>query len=413
VRILQLHNHHAGPGGGAKEVLVHEAEILSGAGHTVEQYTLPATEELGLSALRAGAKAVHNREAARQAAGLIRAFGPDVVHVHTPFPLMSPSVFRPAHSAGIATVATLHSFRYSCVAGTCLRDGHVCEDCVGSRVKLPGVIHACYHDSVAASAALTLGLGLHRALGTFDRITRFLTMTAFARDLMVRDGYPAARIRVKPNSVPDPGYRALPTGTVRRVAFVGRFEPAKGVRTLLEAWTKVGPGLELVVAGDGTLRAEVERLAAADSSVRYLGWLQEPQVAELLGSCEAVIVSSEWYEAGTPLVAVRSLGVGTPVIVSDLENLSAELLADGAGWAFATGDPSSLAARLRELAAGRGEALAKRPRARGSYESRFSPRANLTALESVYEDACRSMSDPPAQRRRVPSRHLPSRGGIA
>ena len=79
-------------------------------------------------------------------------------------------------------VTTLHSYRYSCIAGTCVRDGTICEDCVGTRLKLPGIRHACYHDSLAATAALTLGLGVHRAVGTFHHaVDRYLTLTDFAR----------------------------------------------------------------------------------------------------------------------------------------------------------------------------------------------------------------------------------------
>src|SRR4051794_12040624 len=146
VRVLQLHNHHAAKGG-AMEVLAHERELLTAAGHEVDQYTVSAAEELGLSPLRAGAKAVWNKEAAADVSRRIRDFGPDVVHVHTPFPLMSPSVLRAARAAGVPAVTTLHSYRYSCVAGTCVRDGHICEDCVGKRLKLPGVVHKCYHDN--------------------------------------------------------------------------------------------------------------------------------------------------------------------------------------------------------------------------------------------------------------------------
>jgi hypothetical protein len=105
------------------EVLAHEGEMLSGAGHVVDQYTLPPAEEMGLSALRSGAKAVWNVEAAREVSRRIESFRPDVMHVHTPFPLMSPSVFRAAHAAEVPAVTTLHSYRYSCVVGTCVRDG--------------------------------------------------------------------------------------------------------------------------------------------------------------------------------------------------------------------------------------------------------------------------------------------------
>ncbi len=142
--------------------------------------------------------------------------------MHTPFPLMSPAVFRAARAAGVPAVTTLHSYRYSCVVGTCVRDGAICEDCVGSKTKLAGVRHACYHDSRPATAALTLSLGLHRAIGTFDHcVSRYLTLTEFSRQLLIRDGFPADKIVVKPNSVPDPGFRAdhrrrPPHGLLRR-----------------------------------------------------------------------------------------------------------------------------------------------------------------------------------------------------
>lgn len=385
MRILQAHNHHAAKGG-AMEVLAHERELLVGAGHEVEQYTLPAAEDLGLSGLRAGAKAVWNREAARDVRALVRSFGADVLHVHTPFPLMSPSVFRAAHAAGVPAVTTLHSYRYSCVVGTCVRDGHICEDCVGKKLKLPGVVHKCYHDSRGASVALTLGLDVHRAVGTFSRaVTRYLTLTEFSRKLLIRDGYPADRIMVKPNSVPDPGYRAEPASDERRVVFAGRLIDVKGVRTLLDAWQRTPSGMTLVIAGDGELRPLVEERAAADPSIRFVGWVQEQEVTDLMASAELVVVPSQWYE-GAPLVILRSLGVGTPVLVSDLENLSTEVLEDEVGWTFATGDATDLADKLSGFVSEPARARDIRARARASYDRRYSPQQDIGRLEAVYAE---------------------------
>ena len=368
------------------EVLAHEGDLLTAAGHDVETYTLSATAEMGLSDVRAGAKAIWNVEASRNVKAHIRRFQPDVVHVHTPFPLMSPAVFRAAHAAGVPAVTTLHSYRYSCVVGTCVRDGQICEDCVGSKLKLAGVRHACYHNSRGATAALTLGLDLHRALGTFSKsVSRYLALTDFSRRLLIRDGFPADRIQVKPNSVPDPGYRPIPTSDQRRVVFAGRLIDLKGVRTLLDAWAQTTPGMELVIAGDGPLRALVEERAAADESITFLGWVEEERVAELMGTAEVVVVPSQWYE-GAPLVILRSLGVGTPVLVSDLENLSTEVLADGAGWAFPTGDAAGLARSLSDLQADPGMARGLRERARNSYDSRYSPEVDVVRLVQIYRE---------------------------
>ena len=237
MRILQVHNHHAGFGG-AMEVVAHEAQLLQQAGHDVDEYTIPPAEELSIPRLHAGAKAIWNRSAQAEMRSLIQRSRPDVIHVHTPFPLLSPSVLRVGAPLGIPTVMTLHSFRLSCIAATCTRDGRICEDCVGKVLKVPGVVHRCYHDSALGSTALTLGLVVHRRAGTFARsVSRYLALTPFARQLLIRDGFPADRIIVKPNSVPDSGELA----GVRRdnsdctVLFAGRLLEIKGVRTLLDA----------------------------------------------------------------------------------------------------------------------------------------------------------------------------------
>jgi glycosyltransferase involved in cell wall biosynthesis len=383
MRILELHNLHASPGG-AMEVMAHEAELLRESGHEVDQFTVAPTEQLGLSTIRAGAKAVWNVETAREVRARIAAFRPDVVHVHTPFPLMSPAVFRVAASQGVPAVTTLHGYRYSCVAGTCWRDGHICEDCVGKRLKLPGVRHRCYHDSAGASGALTLSLLTHRVLGTFHRdVARYLTLTDFARDLLIRDGFPADRITVKANSVPDPGFRSSARTDERRLVFAGRLVDVKGVATMLEAWRQVPPGMRLVIAGDGPLRPMVERRASEDASIEYVGWVGEADILDLMAGAEAVLVPSEWYE-GQPLVVLRSLSVGTPVVVSDLENICADVLADDVGWAFPVKDPAALAGTLAALVADPRLTSERRSRARASYERRFSPGVNLARLEEVY-----------------------------
>jgi glycosyltransferase involved in cell wall biosynthesis len=75
-----------------------------------------------------------------------------------------------------------------------------------------------------------------------------------------------------PELVPMPQPRRRPAGARRRVLFCGQLVARKGLATLLEA-TEGLPGIELAVAGDGPLRAEVQRRADRDPSVRYLGHL--------------------------------------------------------------------------------------------------------------------------------------------
>lgn len=391
MRILQLHNHHQSKGG-AMEVLAHEGALLREAGHDVEELTIPAVEDLGLGAVRAAGKAIWNIEVVSDVEAKITSFRPDIVHVHTPFPLMSPAVFRRAKAMGVPTVTTLHSYRWSCVVGTCYRDGHPCEDCVGSRWKTAGVRHRCYHDSVGATTALTIGLALHRVLGTqANCVDRWLTLTSFSKRLLVRDGIDEAKITVKPNSVPDLGLREPASAAERTVVFAGRLLDIKGVRTLVEAWPQVsGAGLRLVIAGDGELRPQVEQLTADYPDVTFTGWVTEEQTTELMAAAEVVLVPSLWYE-GLPLVILRSLSVGTPVLTSDIENFCEDVVADGVGETFAAGDAGSLARALQRVAADPQLMTSRRAAARASYEQRYSPSVDLLRLEQVYRDV---ISDP-------------------
>lgn len=385
MRILQLHNHHQSLGG-AMEVLAHEAGLLGAGGHTVRTYTLPAADELNLGPVRAGLKAVWNLEACRDVEAEIRAFRADVVHVHTPFPLLSPAVFRTAKKLGVPTAATIHSYRYSCIAATCHRDGGICEDCIGKRLKLPGLRHKCYHDSFAASAALTLSLSLHRSIGTFhESVDRFLALTDFARELLIRDGLPQEKIVVKHNSVPDAGVRSGPSSGERYLMFAGRLMDIKGVATMLDAWARAATGdVELRIAGDGPLRELVEAHSRGDASIKVLGWVDEDEIFDLMGGAEAVVVPSEWYEGGGPLVTLRSLAVGTPVIISDLDNISAPVTEDDAGETFRVGDADALATVFSHVVQNPQWWHGRREVARQSYDKRYSPTVDLKRLEALY-----------------------------
>lgn len=383
LRVLQAHNRHA-TRGGADAVLDQDRRMLEGAGHVVSRLLTEPVEDAGA---REALRAVWNRDTTEQVAKAVRDFRPDVVHVHTPFPLMSPVVFRAAHRFGVPTVATMHSFRFSCIAGTLRRDGRVCEDCVGRTVKLPALRHRCYHDSASASASLAASLTLHHAMGTFrSHVDRFLTMTDFAKGILVRDGVPAAHVSVKPNCVEDPGPAAPLRERPPQVLFVGRLVEEKGVRTMLEGWRRAATGEHLLrVCGDGPLRPLVEEAAAADPTIRVEGWLSAPQVQDEQRRSRLTLVPSEWYEAGPPLVLLDSLAMATPVLASDLDNISLSVRESGAGAGFRTGSSSSLAEQLSRLLDDPETLESMAGRARALYEADHTPAASLRALVTAYE----------------------------
>ncbi len=371
--------------GGEDEVFDAEARMLDERGHAVVQY-VRHNDELGeMGKLEAAARTVWNPDAYADLRRLIRRERPDVMHCTNSFPLISPAALYAARAEGVPVVQALHNYRLLCPSALFLRDGAVCEDCLGKAVPWPAVRHRCYRGSRAATAAVAaLAVG-HKAAGTWRRaVDLYFTLTEFARRKFVAGGLPADRIVVKPNCVhPDPGPGA---GRGGYAVFVARLSPEKGIDTVLAAWARLARPIRLKVIGDGPLAERVRGAAAADPRIEYLGRLPLADVLDVIGDAAALVMPSVWYETFGRTI-IEAYAKGTPVIASRLGAM-AELVEDGrTGVLFAPGDAAALAAAVDRLLADP-EALARmRPACRRAFEAKYTAESNYRQLIAVYERA--------------------------
>lgn len=379
MKILQVHAYKRQPGG-EDTVVREEAELLTRAAHKVVPY-MAQNPTSAVATAASLAVSPWNPGAALALRSLVRRVRPDVAHVHNTWFALSPSVVAALDGAGVPVVMTLHNYRLLCATSTLFRDGRVCEDCVGTH-PWRGVVHRCYRGSTVASLAAAGAISLNRALKTWQRHVRlFLALNDFARQQFIRGGLPGAKIRVKPNFVPDPGSRKQPPSASRTVLYVGRLTPEKGVKVLLEAWQMVhADSLELVVLGDGPMRGELER--AAPANVRFEGRVPLSEVRRLMLRSRALIVPSIWYE-GQPMVVLEAAASGLPVLASKLGGNIALLEPVGGRWLAAPGD---LAAWTRSLEGIQDQYEVDRAGAgvRRLYEERYNERIALRLLEDAY-----------------------------
>src|SRR5215468_9360259 len=272
MKVVVAHNRYSSAQPSGENVIV-DAEIsqLSAAGVTVLPFLRSSDEIQHMSPagrLMLPVMPVWAPAAQRELRELLASERPDVFHLHNPYPLLSPWVVRTAHAAGVPVVQTIHNYRHVCMAGTFLRDGHVCRDCVGRRVPTPGVKYACYRGSRAQSTVMATALTAHR--GTWHSVERFIALTTGIADYLREYGIARDRITIRPNAVSDPG-EPLPPGS--GAAFVGRLSAEKGLDLLLAAWQRHPEGSlgQLRIVGNGPLSDHAIAAAAARSDIDYVG----------------------------------------------------------------------------------------------------------------------------------------------
>jgi len=394
VKVVVAHNRYSSASpSGENAVVDAETRLLRDAGVEVVAFQRSSDEIASLPVAEKAAlplSPVYARRAQRELAALLRAERPDVVHLHNPYPLLSPWVVRTAHAHGVPVVQTVHNYRHVCMAGIYFRDGHDCRDCLHAGTPAPGVRHRCYRGSAAQSAVMATALTVHR--GTWRGVDRYLALTPPIAEHLRSLGIREEQITVKPNCVPDPGPVPRPGSGF---CSVGRLTAEKGVPELLAAWARhpVGSLGTLTVAGDGPLRGEVERAAALRDDLVFLGRLDPAGVRRVLREAAVLVVPSRWDEV-CPMVVLEALAGSRPVLAADRGGLpylvgpaDPALGPDGAaGWVV---EPSvdALAAALPRAAA---EAPALCGAARQRWETTFSPEVVVRALVGVYEELARA-----------------------
>jgi glycosyltransferase involved in cell wall biosynthesis len=169
----------------------------------------------------------------------------------------------------------------------------------------------------------------------------------------------------------------------RFVLFTGRLEKNKGAHLLPEIIEKSGIKIPLVIVGDGALHQELVLAFKAKSiDVRFMGYLEYPEMLSVLRQSEFVLFPSIWSEPlGRVLIEASMLGKPSltfdhpgghhDVIEHEHSGLMANSIDDYARNVNLLANDSSLRNTLGQ-------------NARKVYESRFSPQIVIPKLLQLY-----------------------------
>lgn len=211
----------------------------------------------------------------------------------------------------------------------------------------PRMVHTVHN--LAPREVDAIGRGIHRLAFRGGRVVAVAVADEVARSFREVYGFaPAATI---PNGIDTAACRRPQERDAWRAAngfsadevlvvSVARLEPQKNPLRLVRAFEAAG-GARLLLAGDGSLRAEVE----GRERVHVLG--VRGDVAAMLSACDAFALASDWE--GHPLSVMEAMAAGLPVLATAVGGVP-EIVGD-AGLLVAPGDDAGLAAALRQVVA--------------------------------------------------------------
>jgi colanic acid/amylovoran biosynthesis glycosyltransferase len=143
-----------------------------------------------------------------------------------------------------------------------------------------------------------------------------------------------------------------PSSDCKRLVCVGRLSSQKGQMLLLGAASVLvrrGVRFELVLAGDGEMRAAIEESIVAHrlcEIVRITGWISNDQVRDEILAARALVVPS--LAEGLPVVIMEAMALQRPVLATYVAGIP-ELVRHGEeGWLFPAGSVDQLAAAMQE-----------------------------------------------------------------
>jgi glycosyltransferase involved in cell wall biosynthesis len=266
---------------------------------------------------------------------------------------------------------------------------------IARRLGVPFLV--TYHGVDITSTARTAAQQRRRH-HVFTSASRVIAVSNFIARALRDAGCPPDRIAVHYIGVnteffaPDDRVRA-PT----RVLHVARLVRKKGLIHLIRAMERVRvrvPDAELIVAGEGPLRTQLEREAAARRvPCTFLGVQPPAQVRELMRSatvlCGPGVIAASGDAEGLGIIFLEAQAVGLPVIASTAGGIAEGIVDGETGLLHAPGDEDALTSHLIALltdperrarfgAAGRAHVLRS-----------FDLRRQTAQLESLYDDVCR------------------------
>lgn len=395
MKVLLVHNfHRTGSASGDDQVFKHEAAMLERAGVNVIKYVVQTDEfdkKGAIGKAFSGLSMFWSTKTYREIRQICKEKNPDIVHVHTFFPLISPAVFVAAHKSGVKVVQTLHDTRYVCPNASSICSGSICKECIdGKYFRM--VRKKCFKNSRTQSAVAALIFSVHRLNRTFYKnIDRYIYLNEAQKELFLAADFDDRKFIKKYNSVAEPcpskSKRVLPE---KYAVYCGRIGQEKGISVLCKAWETL-PDIPLVIMGAGPQEEKLTQFIQnhSDLQIHYLGYVPHDECQSIMKNSEFVLLPSICYE-GCSMTVIEAFSLSKPVVATDVGFMHEAIADIGMDTVFPMKDAIALRDKVRNLWADPQLCERYGSLARKEYETKYSEQIDIENLMRIYADCVRT-----------------------
>ncbi len=350
----------------------------------------------------------------------LRAFEPDVVHIHNVHRTLGFGAYRVA--ARWPSVATIHDYHLFCLktdnsrrAGFACNDRSECARCartfypekakedyparagaIDRLVSLAGWMFPAVPPLRNAMRVHFFNAWIDAVIAPSDAVLKTLLLWGVPPDRLVTIG------TIIPLCDPQPVVD-LPGANGVVFGFIGKLTENKGVHILLDAARSVARSrrnVRLRIAGDGPNADELRTVAAGIEGVEFLGRISQERLSEFYRSVDVVVVPSTWPEPA-PLVVLESMARARALIVAKIGGMPDQV--GSTAITVQSNDAVALAGAMTRLIDNPALAGELGARARTRFFADLAPEKILAQTEDVYRRAIAAHAD---KHRLRWSRHL-------
>ncbi|MBA4395872.1 MAG: hypothetical protein C0394_00560 [Syntrophus sp. (in: bacteria)] len=396
--------------GGVEKYMYDVMNFLSGRGHTTipfsvryagtwpspyEKYFLPPPGDprqalwanIRLSPsniLRFLDRSTYSFEARIKLSRLLKAVGgADIAYILNIYNYMSPSIIHTLRHRRIPVVMQIGDYNLLCPSYSFLRDSRPCTLCLKGRYY-HGIQHRCVKNNLAASAVRVAAMYLQRLIGIYDLVDAFVVPCEFMRTKLIEGGFSDKQLYLLPYPV-EPRQRKRRSdgdrdGEGRRkgekrserihvlqypiesstpqdpswhkkdyIVYFGRLSYEKGVDTLIRAFQKLNPPIDLYLIGR-SYDGEEERLKGliephVKDRIHFLGFQSGQTLMQWIAEALFSVVPSRWYD-NAPISTYESFMNGTPVLASRIGGIPEQVEEGVTGFLFEPDSCDDLAEKI-------------------------------------------------------------------